>query len=117
MSLALPAELNGYPGPSHVLELAEPLRLTPAQAARTRDLFAQMQREAQTLGEAVIAAEGTLDALFKTRRATRDTVAAASAGAADAQGRLRAAHLRYHLEMLDVLTPEQRSAYARLRGY
>ena len=31
MGLSLPAELNGYPGPKHVLELADGLGLTPAQ--------------------------------------------------------------------------------------
>jgi hypothetical protein len=29
MSLALAAELNSYPGPSHALELADKLKLTP----------------------------------------------------------------------------------------
>ena len=29
MGLALAAELNGYPGPLHVIELADSLRLTP----------------------------------------------------------------------------------------
>jgi hypothetical protein len=29
MGLALPAELNGYPGPIHVLELGDQLRLMP----------------------------------------------------------------------------------------
>jgi hypothetical protein len=31
MGLALAAELNGYPGPTHVLELAEALTLTSKQ--------------------------------------------------------------------------------------
>src|SRR6266478_9941548 len=42
MSLALAAELNGYPAPRHVLELAEPLQLSAAQRARTADLMAAM---------------------------------------------------------------------------
>jgi hypothetical protein len=33
MGLALAAELNGYPGPAHVLELSERLALSPACAA------------------------------------------------------------------------------------
>ena len=33
MGLALAAELNGYPGPLHVLELAETLDLTDEQAS------------------------------------------------------------------------------------
>ena len=34
MGLALAGELNGYPGPKHVLELAKELNLTDAQRAR-----------------------------------------------------------------------------------
>ncbi|MCX7274130.1 MAG: hypothetical protein NTV19_13305 [Burkholderiales bacterium] len=34
MALALPAELNGYPGPSHALELADQLKLSPEQIAQ-----------------------------------------------------------------------------------
>ena len=117
MSLALPAELNGYPGPLHTLELAEPLGLRPEQRTRTEALFAQMQREAKTAGEAVIAAEAALDALFSERRATAAEVAGATARAAAAQGKLREAHLRYHLAMMDVLSPEQVASYRRLRGY
>lgn len=68
MSMALPAELNGYPGPSHVLELAEPLKLTEQQKDRTQTLFKQMQEESRAVGAALIAAEIKLGALFKTRR-------------------------------------------------
>lgn len=34
MALALPAELNGYPGPSHSLERADQLKLSPEQIAQ-----------------------------------------------------------------------------------
>jgi hypothetical protein len=117
MSLALPAELNGYPGPLHTLELAEPLRLSATQRARTQELFTQMQREAQAVGEEVIAAETALDTLFREKRATAEAVAAATAHAAQAQARLRQTHLRYHLAMMDVLSTDQVAAYNRLRGY
>lgn len=117
MSLALPAELNGYPGPSHALELAEPLKLTTEQKSRTQALFAQMQQEAKAVGEEVIAAEGALDALFKTKAATPGALRTATHNAAVAQGQLRETHLRYHLAMVDLLSPEQVATYNRLRGY
>lgn len=117
MSLALPAELNGYPGPSHALELAEPLRLTAEQKSRTQALFAQMQQEAMAAGEEVIAAEAALDALFKAKAVTPDDLRTATQNAAVAQGRLRETHLRYHLAMVELLSPEQVAAYNRLRGY
>jgi hypothetical protein len=117
MSLALAAELNGYPGPLHVLELAEPLRLTDAQRTGTRELFERMQREARAAGEEVIAAETALDELFRMRRITAESLAQGTSRAAAATAKLRETHLRYHLLMMDVLSPEQVARYARLRGY
>ena len=117
MSLALPAELNGYPGPSHVLELAGPLKLSEPQRARTEALFKQMQAEAIAAGEAWIEAEASLDQLFKGRQVTPDTLSRATARAASAHGRVRETHLRYHLMMMEVLSPEQVSQYKQLRGY
>lgn len=117
MSMALPAELNGYPGPVHTLELAGEIGLTPDQERRTRALFSEMQREAGSLGERLIAAEDALDRLFREQEATPDNVMQASLTAAEAQGRLRATHLLYHLRMLDVLSAEQIEHYNTLRGY
>lgn len=117
MSMALPAELNGYPGPVHALELAGEIGLTPDQEQQTRALFSEMQREAAGLGERLIAAEDALDRLFRERKATPDNVTEASLAAAEIQGRLRATHLLYHLRMIDVLSPEQVEQYNSLRGY
>ena len=117
MSLALPAELNGYPGPAHTLELADALGLSPEQRSRTQALFDRMQQEAKALGEDVIAAERELDSLFRDRKADAGNLAAATARAAQAQGRLREAHLRYHLAMMEVLSAEQVARYNLLRGY
>jgi hypothetical protein len=49
MSLALAAELNGYPGPAHVIELADKLDLSVAQKSKARELFAAMKAEAVPL--------------------------------------------------------------------
>jgi Spy/CpxP family protein refolding chaperone len=117
MSLALPAELNGYPGPAHSLELADRLRLDAEQRAKTQALFDRMQREAKALGEEAIVAERELDRLFKDKRVAPESLSAATSKAALAHGRLREAHLRYHLEMMEVLSPEQVAQYNRLRGY
>ena len=61
MGLAMAAELNGYPGPMHVLELDEKLGLSPEQRQRTEALFAQMRREAISLGDEIVARETALD--------------------------------------------------------
>jgi Spy/CpxP family protein refolding chaperone len=117
MGLALAAELNGWPGPLHALELAGPLALTPAQRARLEALLAAMRAETVPLGERVIAAEASLDRLFATRTVTPEALEAATAASGAALAALRAAHLRYHLAASEVLTAEQSEHYAVLRGY
>src|ERR1043166_1717373 len=58
MGLALAAELNGYPGPMHVLELAESLGLSDRQRAKMQELLAAMKAEAVPLGAKLIGAIG-----------------------------------------------------------
>ena len=55
--------------------------------------------------------------LFGEKRVTRASLDAATARIGAAQGELRAAHLRYHFAMIDVLSPAQVARYAELRGY
>lgn len=117
MGMAMPAELNGYPGPLHVLELASQLQLSDEQVARTKQLHADMQAQAKAAGEDVIAAERELDALFLEKRATPENVSSAASKAALAQGKLRETHLRYHLVMMEVLSADQVATYNKLRGY
>lgn len=117
MGLALAAELNAYPGPMHVLEHAAALRLTPAQHARAEELRQAMLAEARTLGARIIALEEELDALFARAEAEPGRLAVLTSAIGALQGRLREAHLAAHIAMRDTLTPEQRRAYATLRGY
>jgi hypothetical protein len=117
MGLALPAELNGYPGPVHVLELGDRLGLTGEQRTRVEELHAAMKAETVPLGERLIAQETDLDRLFATRSVTPASLQAATAAIGATQGSLRLAHLRHHLSTLEVLTPEQVRQYAELRGY
>lgn len=117
MSLALAAELNGYPGPLHVLELAEKLQLTSTQIDRTEAAMARMRSEAQALGQELIEAERQLDMRFQHRHIDPASLASATAKIGELQGRLRQAHLVAHLEMVEILTPEQITAYNAARGY
>lgn len=117
MGLALPAELNGYPGPSHVLDLADALQLSQEQRARTETLFEAMKAETIPIGERIIAAETMLDHLFADKTIARASLDATTSQIGAAQGELRAAHLRYHLAMMDVLSPAQVDRYVELRGY
>jgi Spy/CpxP family protein refolding chaperone len=117
MGLALAAELNGYPGPSHLLELANQLGLTDDQQKRVQALFKAMKAETIPIGERLISQETALDAMFATHTATAETIAAATAEIGDTQAKLRAAHLKYHLSTVEVLQPSQVQRYAELRGY
>ena len=117
MGLALAAELNGYPGPLHVLELADGLQLSADQRRRLQQLFEAMKAEAIAAGERLIDAETALDQAFKDRSITAERLAELSAAIGIAQGELRAVHLKYHLTTAELLTPTSRAATPSLRGY
>lgn len=117
MRLALAAELNGYPGPLHVLEHAQALQLTPAQSSQTQALLARHKAQARELGAALVAAERELDDQFAGGKASAGAVQAQTARIGQLQAQLRAAHLQTHLEQTALLTPQQIAHYQRLRGY
>src|SRR5690349_2047197 len=106
MGLALAAELNGYPGPSHAIELADKLALSPAQVAKLQELFAAMKAETIPIGATLISQERGLDDDFAARTVTPASLQAATQNIGATQGALRAAHLKYHLATVAVLTPE-----------
>jgi Spy/CpxP family protein refolding chaperone len=117
MGLAKAAELNGYPGPAHVLELASDLSLSTEQRQRTQALWQAMDSRAKAVGQQLIDAERELDALFASKQATRQGIAAQLDRIGALQAQLRAVHLDAHLEQVRILTAEQTSRYAALRGY
>jgi Spy/CpxP family protein refolding chaperone len=117
MGMALAAELNQHPGPIHVLEAAEALGLSEVQRRQTEALFEAMRAEAIPLGESILALEAELEALFASGEAAPADVERLVTAIAEAQGRLRYVHLSYHLEMRDLLSPDQLSRYDQVRGY
>jgi hypothetical protein len=117
MGLALAAELNGYPGPAHVLELSDRLALSPAQKQQIQKLFDSMKAESTPIGVRLIEQEGALDLQFANRSITPDTLKDATAKIGMTQAELRNTHLKYHLETAQILSPDQMKQYAELRGY
>jgi Spy/CpxP family protein refolding chaperone len=117
MALAKAGELNHYPGPMHVLELAEPLKLTDAQRRRTEEIRKTMLDEAIPIGQRIVAKEVELNRLFASGVVDNAKLDATLADIGRLQGDLRAAHLRAHLEQKKLLTPEQIAKYDELRGY
>ena len=117
MGLALAAELNGYPGPVHAIELADKLGLSSDQIARLKELFEAMKAETVPLGVQLIAEEQNLDNAFAGRTITLASLDAETQKIGAIQASLRAAHLKYHLSTVAVLTPGQVETYNQLRGY
>jgi LTXXQ motif family protein len=117
MGLALAAELNGYPGPSHVLELADKLDLSSEQRAKVQELFNSMKQEALPLGAKLIEQETELDHQFASRIITTASLKSETAAIAATQGALRETHLKYHLTTVALLSETQRQRYSELRGY
>src|SRR5438034_9182527 len=66
MGYAKAAELNHYPGPAHVLELADQLRLTGEQRDATVGLVKAHRTEAQAIGAKRVEAEHALEMLFRS---------------------------------------------------
>lgn len=117
LSLALAAELNGYPGPRHTLDLAKALNLSEEQRSKVDALFQSMKDESIVIGERLIAQEADLDKQFANKTVTPEILHSLMDQIGRTQATLRETHLKYHLSTLNLLTPEQAQRYAQLRGY
>lgn len=117
MAYAKAAELNGYPGPAHVLELKSQLKLSDQQRIASETLIAAHQAQARVLGSQVVEAERALDVTFASKKADANSVTALTQRIAELQAQLRAEHLQTHLKQTELLSPAQIASYQRLRGY
>jgi Spy/CpxP family protein refolding chaperone len=117
MGLAKAAELNGYPGPAHVLEHAEALGLNAHQRSATQALFDEHKARARRLGAELLEKERALDRAFAAREIDPATLARLTRGIGELQAQLREEHLRTHLAQTALLEPRQVQRYAVLRGY
>lgn len=117
MTLALAAELNGYPGPMHVLELRQPLKLTDAQQRATQALMQEHKTQVRRLGAELVQAERALDTAFSNKSIQPETLAAMTSRIGELQARIRDSHLQTHLKQTALLSSEQIASYASLRGY
>lgn len=117
MGLALAAELNGLPGPAHLLELAGDIPLTEEQVVAVRALQDRMRADAAEEGERLIRLEAELEAGFRARSIDDAELRRLTAAIAESRGRLRRIHLAAHLRTPALLAPEQVARYVELRGY
>jgi Spy/CpxP family protein refolding chaperone len=117
MGYARAAELNGYPGPMHVLELADALALSAQQRDATKQLMDRHKAEARAIGAKRVDAEKRLDALFSGGKAEEASIREAVRAAASLDADYRLSHLETHLRMKALLSDEQVARYNALRGY
>lgn len=110
------AELNGYPGPRHVLELANELELSDGQIEQTQLAFAEMRSAAMAAGAEIIEAERSLDARFAAHDVDPESVAATIGEIGAMRAGLRYIHIEAHMKMREILTDAQIEAYGLLRG-
>lgn len=117
MGYAKAAELNHFPGPMHVLELAGPLGLSDEQRAATERLMQAHKAEARALGAKLVAAEQALEQLFRSGAVSNAQLAKAVGETARLRGEYRLSHLETHRRMRALLNEEQVRRYDTLRGY
>ena len=115
--LALAAELNGMPGPAHLLELKDQIPLTPDQVSKAETLFDDMRKAAIPAGERLIAAETALEAAFAAGAVNEASLRRLLIEAESARTELRFIHLSQHFKTVQFLKPEQIRKYNILRGY
>lgn len=117
MGYALAAELNQYPGPKHVLELANDLSLTLEQEQKTRNVYDDMHENAVGLGKELVQLESELDRMFQEGSINSSGLHAKLQEISSIQGQIRFAHLNAHLQMKEILTSDQIGKYQQMRGY
>ncbi len=115
--LAKAAELNGIPGPAHLLELRNDIPLTADQISAVTGIFDRMRAEAIAAGKRLIAGERKLEQAFRSRTLTDESLRIMLADITRARSALRYVHLSAHLKTYPLLMGNQIARYNALRGY
>jgi Spy/CpxP family protein refolding chaperone len=113
--MAFLADQNGYPGPLHVLELKDRLKLSAEQDAKVQAMLTAMFAESKPKSARLLDAEAKLRQLFASGRADEAAVRAGVADVEKARSEVRLVHLMFHLKTREVLTDEQRRLYHEAR--
>ncbi len=113
--MAFVADQNSYPGPLHVLELKERLKLTAEQDVKVQALLTAMFAESQPKSQRLLDAEAKLRQLFASGQADEAALRATVAEVERARSEVRLVHLMFHLKTRELLTDEQRRLYHEAR--
>jgi len=117
MGMAKAAELNHYPGPKHVLQIASDLKLSKEQQGKAQQLYNAMHAKAVRLGKTFVDKEEQLNNSFAGGTIDQLKLAGMLKELGRLQGELRLAHLEAHVQMKTLLSTDQRARYDSLRGY
>ena len=115
--LAKAAELNGVPGPIHLLEMKNEIGLDEAQRSAIGAIYRRMKSRAIIHGERLIDLERRLESGFRNRTITDALLRDSLSAIAETKKELRYVHLAAHIETLKVLSEKQIRTYNTLRGY
>ncbi len=115
--LARAAELNGVPGPAHLLELKDKIPLTVDQIEQITEIYSTMQTDAIEQGLKLIELEQGLEVHFQDRSINEVILQDYLAKIAHTRMTLRYIHLATHLLTPEILTETQITTYNQLRGY
>jgi hypothetical protein len=115
--LARATELNGLPGPAHLLELKNEIGLSTEQLEKITALHGDMRTKAIAEGERLIGLEQALEEKFRSGTVSDDELRRALSEIADSRASLRFIHLSTHLRTPAILSAEQVARYNTLRGY
>ena len=115
--LAKAAELNGVPGPLHLLELKDEIDLSPEQVVDIQHVFDEMHAQAVTTGKQLIASEQALEERFRSSLPSADELQTALSQIGKIRSHLRYVHLAAHLQTPTILSIDQIDRYNELRRY
>jgi Spy/CpxP family protein refolding chaperone len=110
------AELNGYPGPAHVIQMAANLGLDDRQIGAVKAIHEEMLQAVRAIAGEVKERQHELDALFESGTVTVAALEKATSAVSEAQGRLHFVHFRAHLKTREVLTPSQISTFKQIQA-
>lgn len=111
------AELNGMPGPTHVLDMAGDLGLSSDQTAKVRQVRDEMRQAAVALGKQFVAKEEGLEARFRGGEIAEKELDRRVKEIEATRAELRIANLRAHLAVVRIVEDDQVDQYNALRGY
>lgn len=115
--LAKAAELNGLPGPIHLLQMKQAIKLTNAQEQQIQALYDEMKKRAMPLGKKLIQLEKELNDSFANKSISDTQLRQKLDDIARVRSELRYTHLATHLQTPAILSPQQIKQYNELRGY